>query len=153
MTTNTLDAPALDRSQAAQDFTSIVQGHMPDDHIANAVSAMQAADTAYPISNGSIIGGVFYVRVTAAITVNGRVYNFYGNGGGLFTPGGGALMGDIYTSDAVRLVTTTVSFQVNATPVYVNVNFFDNSSNLLGSLHTGAVSTVVGIGGGTGSWI
>lgn len=141
-----------DSAQIAQDFATTVKGIMPDALVENAVAAMEAADGKYPISNGSIIGGIFYVRISAAIEVNGRLYNFFGNGGGLFTPGGGAVMGDIYTSDPVRLVTSTVSFQVNATPVYVNVNFFDNSSNLLGHLQAGAVSTVVGTGGGTGSW-
>lgn len=142
----------VDKTQIAQDFAATVKGVMPAALVESTVAAMEAADGKYPISNGSIIGGLVYVRISSAIEVNGTLYNFFGNGGGLFTPGGGALMGDIYTDDPVRLVTTTVSFQVNATPVYVNVNFFDAHSNFLGHLQAGAVSTVVGTGGGSGSW-
>jgi hypothetical protein len=32
------------------------------------------------------------------------------------------------------------------------VNFFDGSSNFLGTYQAGAVSIAVGTGGGTGSW-
>lgn len=153
MSTDTLDAPAtLDRDQITRDFAATVAGKMPSADIDRAVATLLAAQARYPISNGSIIGGIFYTRITCDIVVNGKSYAFIGNGGGLFTPGGGALLGDIYTDDAARLVSSTVSFQVNATPVYVNVNFFDGNSHLLGNLQTGAVSVVTGTGGGKGSW-
>jgi hypothetical protein len=141
-----------DKNLIAHDFVTTFHGRMPQDQIDSAVEALLTTQSSYPISNGSIIGGIFYTRITCDIDVNGKNYAFVGNGGGIFTPGGGALLGDIYTNDPVRLVTSTVSFQVNATPVYVNVNFFDDSSNLLGNLQVGAVSTVVGTGGGSGSW-
>ena len=60
--------------------------------------------------------------------------------------------GDVYTSDLSKMLSETKTFQINATPVYVNVNFFDGSSNLLGNFQSGAVSVVVGTGGGTGTW-
>jgi hypothetical protein len=100
-------------------------------------------------ASGSIISGVFYNRIQ--IDIGGA--RFVGNGGGLMTPGAGTLIGDIYTDDLPRLLRDTSSYEVNATPFYVNVNFFDSNSTFLGSLHTGAVSTVTGIGGGVGSWI
>lgn len=142
----------VDKNMIAHDFATLYHGKMAQKQIDDAVSSLLSAQTAYPISNGSIIGGIFYARYTCDIVVNGKNYAGIGNGGGLFTPGGGALLGSVYTSDPVRLVTTTVSFQINATPVYVNINFFDNHSNLLGNLQVGAVSTVVGTGGGTASW-
>jgi Rhodococcus equi virulence-associated protein len=147
-----MTAITADKNLIAHDFASTYHGRMPQDQIDDAVRTLLTTQASYPISNGSIIGGVFYTRITCDITVNGKNYAFVGNGGGLFTPGGGALLGDVYTDDAARLVASTVSFQVNATPVYVNVNFFDGSSNLLGNLQVGAVSTVVGTGGGSGSW-
>lgn len=100
-------------------------------------------------AGGSIISGIFYNRIQ--IDIGGA--RFVGNGGGLMTPGAGTLMGDIYTDDLDRLLRDTASYEVNATPVYVNVNFFDSNSTFLGSLHSGAVSTVTGIGGGVGSWV
>ena len=142
----------VDKNLIAHDFATLYHGKMAQNEIDNAVATLLSAQTAYPISNGSIIGAIFYARYTCDITVNGKNYAGIGNGGGLFTPGGGAVLGDIYTSDAMRLVTSTVRFQINATPVYVNVNFFDGNSNLLGNLQAGAVSTVVGTGGGSASW-
>lgn len=152
MSTDTLEAATIDRNQIASDFAASVGDKMPSDVVDRAVAAMLATTSKYPISNGSIIGGLFYVRISCDISVNGKHHSFIGNGGGLFTVPGGALLGDIYTDDASRLVASTVSFQVNATPVYVNVNFFDGSSNLLGNLQSGAVSFVTGVGGGSGSW-
>lgn len=142
----------VDKNLIAHDFATAYHGRMVQSQIDSAVAAIMGTATAYPISNGSIIGGIFYVRYTCDIVVNGKTYAGVGNGGGLFTPGGGAVLGDVYTDDPVRLVTNTVSFQINATPVYVNINFFDGNSNLLGHLQSGAVSTVVGTGGGTASW-
>ena len=52
-----------------------------------------------------------------------------------------------------RLYRDTDSFEVNVTPVYTSVLFFDKSSRLLGHDQAGAVSTPTGgIGGGKGSW-
>lgn len=152
MSSDTLEAATIDRNQIASDFAALVGDKMPSNAVDAAVAAMLATSTKYSISNGSIVGGVFYVRITCDISVNGKNHAFVGNGGGLFSPGAGALLGDIYTDDVNRLVASTVSFQVNATPVYVNVNFFDDHSNLLGHLQTGAVSIVTGTGGGKGSW-
>ena len=142
----------VDKNLIAHDFATAYHGKMSQNQIDSAVASILSAQSKYPISNGSIIGGIFYVRLTCDITVNGKNHAFIGNGGGLFTPGGGAVLGDVYTDDATRLVTSTVSFQINATPAYVNVNFFDGSSHLLGNLQAGAVSIVTGTGGGTGTW-
>ncbi|GAA3596672.1 hypothetical protein GCM10022198_20770 [Klugiella xanthotipulae] len=100
---------------------------------------------------GSIVGGLVYTRVQVDAK-DGSKKSFVGNGGGLFTPGAGAVIGTLYTDDLARLYADTVSFQVNAAAAYTNVNFFDADSHLLGHLQAGSLSTVVGIGGGTGSW-
>ena len=97
---------------------------------------------------GTIISGIFYNHVQ--VRADGHI--FTGNGGGLMTPGAGGFWGDLYTNDLPKLLHDTVSYEVNATGVYTNINFFDSSSHLLGHLQAGAVSTVTGIGGGTGSW-
>ncbi len=116
----------------------------------DSASPTATASASYPAS-GYITSAVFYTHLQVDAK-DGSGKKFVGDGGGLFTPGAGALIGDIYTDDLARLYSSTVSFEVNATPVYTNINFFDANSNLLGSLHTGSVSTVAGVGGGTGSW-
>lgn len=106
----------------------------------------------YPVT-GSIIGGLVYSRVELSLkSPDGKTHNFIGNAGGLFTAGAGALFGDLYTSDLDAVLKNTASISIIATPVYVNINFFDSHSTLLGNLHVGATSTVVGAGGGTGNW-
>jgi len=142
----------VDKNLIARNFATLYHRKMAQNQIDNAVATLLSAQTAYPFSNGSIIGAIFYAHYTCDIMVNGKNFAGIGSGGGLFTTGGGAVLGDVYTSDAMRLVTSTGRFQINATPVYVNVNFFDGNSNLSGNLQAGAVSTVVGTGGGSASW-
>jgi hypothetical protein len=55
-------------------------------------------------------------------------------------------------TSAIALYNNTQSFQFNATPVYLNINFFDGNGNFLGSFQSGGISTVLGTGGGNGSW-
>jgi hypothetical protein len=96
---------------------------------------------------------IFYVRLSLTLEVNGlNNANFTGNAGGVGTPGGGALTGYIWTDDLQTLYANTVSFEYQTTLVATNINFFDGNSNLLGYFVGGAVSTVNGIGGGSGSW-
>jgi Rhodococcus equi virulence-associated protein len=78
--------------------------------------------------------------------------SFNGNAGGVSSPGGGALFGDVYTDNIDNLYANTVSFEFQVTPVYLSILFFDGNSNLLGHFQSGAVSIVTGIGGGTGHW-
>src|SRR4051812_15289630 len=139
-----MTAITADRNLIAHDFSTTYHGRMPQDQIDGAVEAILTAQSSYPISNGSIIGGIFYTRITCDITVDGKSYAFVGNGGGLFTAGGGALLGDVYTDDALRLVPTTVSFPIQATPGYVQLNFFYDSSKLLRQLQSWAVRIVGG---------
>jgi hypothetical protein len=132
----------------AHDFRNAAHGKMDKETIHSITSTMMAATTGYA-ANGSIASMIFYIKVGVSVT-DGK--SFQGDGGGAFTPGGGALFGTIYTDDLNSLYANTVSFQINATSVYVNINFFDSNSNLLGHFQSGAVSTVNGIGGGKGSW-
>ncbi len=100
------------------------------------------------VMGGFIGGGIFYVH----INLKTHGWKFRGDGGGLFNIGIGYLTGTIITSDWSRLTRDTVSFQVVATPVYVTVTFLDRNSNSLGHLHSAAVSSMTGVGGGRGSW-
>ena len=132
----------------AHDFATSMHGAMDQRKIDAVVKALQTPSTAYP-AQGEVASLIFYTRWGITVT-NGE--SFTGNAGGIGSAGGGGLWGDIYTDDIDALYNNTVSFQYNATAVYVNVNFFDGDSNLLGNFQAGALSTLLGVGGGSGSW-
>jgi hypothetical protein len=100
-----------------------------------------ADTTAYPATI-RVADGKLQVKVTGGET-------FTGNGGGISIP---PSPGDVYTDNIANLYANTVSFQFQATAVYLSILFFDGSSNLLGSFQGGAVSTVTATGGGKGHW-
>lgn len=146
----------LDLETIAQDFATAFSGKLDPVQRAVAKAAILApgspatagATSSYP-AKGSIDGMIFYDRLQVSIT-DGKTFN--GNAGGIGTPGGGALFGDVCTSDLGALYNNTVSFQFTATPVYFSIVFFDGNSNALGTFQAGALSTVLGTGGGSGSW-
>lgn len=132
----------------AEDFRAALLGKMDAALLEESVGKMKSAKTKYP-ANGSVIGTFFYFRFTVSVTGGEK---FTGNAGGLGSVAGGALFGDVYTENIDRLYRDTVSFSFVATPVYVTLQFFDSSSNFLGHYQAGAVSTIVGTGGGSGGW-
>lgn len=134
----------------AHDFRVAMHGKMDKDKMDAAIAALSATTASYP-ANGSVASFIFYLQFQVTITSPGGK-QFNGKAGGLSTPGGGALFGDVYTDDLNALYSNTVSFEFQGTPVYLSILFFDGNSNLLGHFQSGAVSTVTGIGGGTGSW-
>ncbi|WGD37440.1 VapA/VapB family virulence-associated protein [Lysinibacter sp. HNR] len=104
---------------------------------------------------GNVASAIFYLQLGVQVQDGSGVVfeTLKGNAGGIFTPGGGALVtGTLSTNDSERLFAHTVSFQITAAAAGFSVLFFDSSSNLLGHLEAGGVSTVVGVGGGTASW-
>jgi hypothetical protein len=138
----------VSKDTIANDFSNRWEGKLDQEKIDGAVRTIQAAQTSYP-AHGAIVSMIFYLKFQ--VTVDGGK-QFNGNAGGVTTPGGGALFGDVYTEDINALYNNTVSFEFNATPVYVSLLFFDSNSTLLGHFQSGAVSTVTGLGGGSGSW-
>jgi len=145
------ETQAVDRQKIATDFRERMEGRLDEEKIDAAANAITSATGVYP-AHGSLASFVFYVKVQVVID-NGKTFD--GNVGGAFTPGGGALFGDVYTDDINGLYSKTVSCELHSVglPIaYTGVLFFDGSSNLLGHFQSGAVTTVLGIGGGTGSW-
>lgn len=133
----------------ADDFKASFKGKIADEVINNTVSKLlQTTATAYP-ANGSVASLVIWMKWQCQVT-NGKQFN--GSSWGIAFPGGGALIGDVYTSDITALYANTVSFAFTATPVYTALYFYDGNHNLLGSFQAGSVSTVTGAGGGSGSW-
>lgn len=138
----------VDTNIVAHDFMMAMHGKLEQDKIDAATAALKATTTKYA-ATGSVASLIFYLKFQVNIT-GGKSFN--GNAGGASSPGGGALFGDVYTDDLNRLYRDTVSFEFNATPVYLSILFFDGNSNLLGHFQSGAISTVLGIGGGKGEW-
>lgn len=150
MDTNKPNAhPPIDTAAVAKEFTASMQGKLSDEQIAAASKVIQTTTTGYP-ATGNVASLVFYLQFQVDIT-GGKEFN--GKGGGISTPGGGALFGTVYTDDLNRLYSDTVSFQFTAVAfVYLSIIFFDGNSNALGTFQAGGVSTVNGTGGGSGKW-
>lgn len=120
----------------------------PEQIEANSHAILSARD-AYG-AKGSVASLVFYLKFQIEISSGGKTFD--GKAWGVSFPGGGALFGDVYTDDLDRLYADTESFQFTGTPVYFSVVFFDADGNALGTFQAGAISTVIGTGGGGGRW-
>ena len=133
----------------AHDFHVAMGGKMDEKLISSAKKEIVSATTSYP-ARGSSVSMIFYLQFQVIIQNGGKTFD--GKAGGISTPGGGALFGDVYTDNLNRLYSDTVSFQFTSTPVYLSIIFFDSHSNVLGTFQCGSVSTVSGVGGGSGKW-
>lgn len=143
-----MSVSAANKDTIAHNFTNSVNGKLDKQKIDAAVASLKSTTTSYP-AKGSVASFIFYLQFQVTVT-GGKTFN--GKAGGVSSPGGGALFGDVYTDDINKLYRDTVSFEFQSTPVYLSILFFDGHSNLLGHFQSGAVSTVAGIGGGSGSW-
>lgn len=143
------ERPAVDRQAVADGFVRHAQGKLEQVKIDAAVEALKAVDPSYP-ADGSVASLMFYLQFQVTIKNGGKTFD--GKAGGITTPGGGYLVGDVYTEDLDRLYAATKTFEFQATSVYTSLLFFDGDTNLLGHFQSGSVSTVNGVGGGSGSW-
>jgi hypothetical protein len=138
-------------------FTESMRSALPAEDIALVSSGLRAAQEGkqYP-AKANVISAIFYLRFQIETTADRKYGNpiktFTGNAGGISSPGGGALFGTVFTKDIELLYAETRSFQFNASPVMLNVNFFGKGSKFLGNFMSGGVSTVGGTGGGSGHW-
>lgn len=96
-------------------------------------------------AHASLVAIIFWARIHVTV-VGGK--SVIGDGGGVYTPGGGGIWGNLYTSDIERLYRDSYSYQMSATAFYMGINFFDGNSNYLGSFHGGGLGIVTGTGGG-----
>lgn len=124
----------------AQDFAANAKGKLTQAQIDSISKSLLANTTPYPATI-SVADGKLQVKVTGGET-------FTGNAVGISIP---PSPGDVYTDNIANLYANTVSFQYQATAVYLSILFFDGGSNLLGSFQGGAVPTVTA-GGGKGHW-
>lgn len=135
----------------ADDFIDYAAKIEVSDKIVTAVVSDLSKETTATAATGSVASLVFYLRFNVTVKGTGGK-SFTGDAGGLTSPGGGALIGDVYTDDMSKLYSDTVAFQFTCTPVYSSLLFFDKNHKLLGHFQAGSVSTVLGTGGGSGSW-
>ncbi|MBD3895019.1 VapA/VapB family virulence-associated protein [Halomonas sp. ML-15] len=144
-----MNAPqTIDKQLIAHDFRVAMHDKLEPEQIDDVAEALVTSEKAY-YATGNVASMVFYLKFQVSID-KGKTFD--GDAGGVSSAGGGALIGEVYTNDLDRLYRDTVSFEFQATPVYLSILFFDSHSKLLGHFQSGAVSTVFGIGGGEGSW-
>jgi len=141
-------APMIDKEAIARDMAQALEGKMDQAKIDAAVQRLKSFSTSYGAS-GSVWSAVLYMGFE--VTINGGE-TFKGKAWGISLPGGGAFFGSVFTDDINALYANTETFQFNGTAAWLNINFFDGHGNLLGNLQAGAVSTVLGMSGGSGSW-
>ncbi|MEX5411051.1 VapA/VapB family virulence-associated protein [Atlantibacter hermannii] len=137
-----------EKQEAIQSSMNQLKNYLDTSNIESIKSHLETSNGSVA-AQGSIASFIFYLRFQVTVS-GGKTFN--GEAGGLSSPGGGGFWGDIYTNDLGKLYRETVSFQFNATPVYLNINFFNKNHECLGSMHAGSVSIVSGVGGGSGSW-
>ncbi|AMD01606.1 VapA/VapB family virulence-associated protein [Halomonas chromatireducens] len=144
-----MNAPLIiDKQLIAHDFRVAMHGKLEPEKIYDVTKTLVASRKSYP-AKGSLASLIFYLKFQLNIT-DGK--SFDGHAGSASSPGGGTFFGHVYTDDLERLYRDTVSFEFQATPVYLSILYFDSHSKLLGHFQTGAVSIVTGVGGGKGKW-
>lgn len=146
----------MSNTRLADDFKQFFTGQLSEEVINKSLEQISETKLKAATSvsaKGSLASLVFYVK--AQCSINGGK-TFDGSAWGVSFPGGGALFGDVYLSDAASslddLYKRTTSFTFTATPVYTAFYFWDSKNTLLGHFQAGSVSTVTGTGGGSGSW-
>ena len=111
-------------NQLANDFKEHFAGTLSEDAVRRTVESLEGitesqlkAATAHGAS-GSLASLIFYVKVQRQV-YGGKTFN--GSAWGVSFPGGGALFGDVYLTDAAptldQLYSKTSSFTFTATPV------------------------------------
>jgi Rhodococcus equi virulence-associated protein len=141
-------AETASKEMIANNFATTWEGKLDQEKIEAAARSIQTTDTSYP-ARGSVVSRVFYSIWKLAVD-GGKT--FTAEAGGEGDPADWSFVGDVYTNDINALYSNTVSFEVNLTPVYMSMLFFDGDSNLLAHFQGGASFTVVGVVAGKGSW-
>src|SRR6476660_1835755 len=111
----------IDKKIIAQEFAARAKGKLEPEKIDSITRSLVAQTTAYP-ATGSVASMIFYLKFQVNVT-GGESFN--GNAGGISTPGGGALFGDVYTDNLPNLYANTVSFEFQGANVYLRILFFD----------------------------
>ncbi|WEJ98196.1 MAG: VapA/VapB family virulence-associated protein [Candidatus Sphingomonas phytovorans] len=145
----------MTKHQNPRDFVAASGGDISEKEAEFAVEFLSGQEERYNIEV-TVAGIAGYLKVTINMDVNGRSWFFEGNAGATTLVAVGKYWGHCYTKDVARLTKDSHGFNINAVSIfpagYVNVNFFDGSSNFLGHAHAGGLTNLTCTGGGTGSW-
>ena len=147
----------MSENQNVADFIAAHGDNLSEAELAVATEFLSGHEERFGVK--VIVAGIAgYLKVTVNMNVTGRDWFFEGNAGATTLVAVGVYWGHCYTKDAARLTKDSRGFNINAITAfplpggYVNINFFDGSSNFLGHLHGGGLTNLDCIGGGTGSW-
>ncbi|MBE8597522.1 VapA/VapB family virulence-associated protein [Xenorhabdus sp. BG5] len=133
-----------------EDFKRDAKGKLEPDIIGEAVKKIASPRNDKYFATGDVQSIVFFLLFSLETDIDKK--SFSGKAGGLTSAGFAWMEGYIYTDDLGKLYSDTVSFEFNATLAYFSLLFFDSHSHLLGHFQSAAISTIVGVGGGKGSW-
>ncbi|KLU14376.1 MULTISPECIES: VapA/VapB family virulence-associated protein [Xenorhabdus] len=133
-----------------EDFKQYAKDKLEPNVIGEAVKRIASSSNDKYYTTGDVQGIVFFLLFSLEVNIDKK--SFSGKAGGLTSPGFAWMEGYVYTEDLGKVYSDTVSFEFNASPVYFSLLFFDSHSHLLGHFQSAAISTISGIGGGSGSW-
>lgn len=144
-------ASNVDRRLIAHDFQNATHGKVDEKIVQSAIAELldDTATNMYAASCG-VASLAFFVKFKLNCTHDDKTFD--GTSGAVASAGPGMMWGTIYTKDIDRLYQHTHAFEWQGTYVYMSILFFDHHHNLLGHFQSGGASTIIGMGGGTGSW-
>jgi hypothetical protein len=135
--------------KADEHLKSLAEKHEANKILAKKSDFKESATNKYP-ATGSFVSAVIYYHFWVNLTDQNKQFN--GNAGGVGVPGGGAMVGDVYTDDLDRLIKETKNFQFGTTPLYFELTFFTDGHDYLGTFQAGGIGIALGTGGGNGKW-
>lgn len=162
----------IDFNQVAKDFEQEFKGKLEDDKLQlmleqicsvteiaegdiDDVVVVKSGDATSFYCKGAVVSAIFYLKFQLNFEMDGRSWEFNGKAGGASTPGGGALFGTLFIAadhTVKELLKYTDGFWFMCTPTYTSVYFYADDNDFLGHFQSGSVSSVLGSGGGKGSW-
>jgi hypothetical protein len=134
-----------------QEFTSLLQGRVDPQRIADGVRLIESAAVSYP-AVGRVRGATFYIELQLDLT-SGASQAFQGIGGALWAVDQAEISGNVYTNDPSALFDQTDGFYLlkDNTVIY----FFDKSVKLLGRFSgtSNGKLQFQGPAAGSGRWV
>jgi hypothetical protein len=134
-----------------QGFTSVMQGRVDPQRIADGIRLIESAAVNYP-AVGRVRGATFYFELQLDLT-SGASQAFKGIGGALWVLDEAEISGNVYTNDSSALFDETDSFLLmkDNSVIY----FFDKSVKLLGQFSGTSFSKLrfQGPAAGSGRWV
>ena len=143
-------AVEFDLNATIDNYKKKFAGKVSPEELSQNIEAIKAAALSPTYTaKADIVSAIFYLRCNVALTDGSA--SFSGDAGGAFTPGGGAGVGLVTTHNLEDLLSKTTAWASSVAGTGWRIDFL-NGSTWLGQFVATGVSTVVGTGGGSGSW-